>query len=107
MIKITTFEGSKGLQAQHVFVVGLQKKASPGKAVAVAETSVRKFIVALTRTRKQCHLMFAKWVRSSGKKNSTMTEYKASTLIDWIDNGRRQFVNVDKDYWPKKSKKRS
>lgn len=56
-IKLTTFEGAKGLSAQHVFILGLQNGDLPKNPSSILDIEVCKFLVALTRTRKQCHLM--------------------------------------------------
>lgn len=56
-IKLTSFEGSKGLSAQHVFVVGLHETECPRDAMNIDDLEVCRFIVALTRTRKECHLL--------------------------------------------------
>lgn len=56
-IKLVSFEGSKGLSAQHVFVVGVHEGELPHDAQQIRDLEVCKFLVALTRTRKQCHVM--------------------------------------------------
>ena len=57
IIKLTSFEGSKGLSAQHVFVVGVHENELPKDAVAIKDLEICKFLVSLTRTRKQCHIL--------------------------------------------------
>ena len=56
-IKFASFEASKGLSAQHVFVVGMHEGDLPQRPAAVDDLEVCKMIVAITRTRKQCHLL--------------------------------------------------
>src|SRR5262249_39454203 len=56
-IRLTSYEGSKGLSAQHVFIIGLHEGDLPCKRSNIADLEICKFIVALTRTRKQCHLL--------------------------------------------------
>jgi superfamily I DNA/RNA helicase len=56
VIKFTSFEGCKGLAADYVFIVGLHETVLPKKEPP-SETDVCKFIVALTRTKKQCHIL--------------------------------------------------
>jgi hypothetical protein len=62
-ILLSSFEGCKGLSAGHVFIVGLNQGVVP-KTTVPEETDdfeYSKFIVALTRTRKQCHLLSNEW----------------------------------------------
>jgi hypothetical protein len=47
-ISFTTFEGSKGLSAQHVFIVGLQNGDLPRSAARVDDIEICKFVVDLT-----------------------------------------------------------
>ena len=56
-MRLTSYEGSKGLSAQHVFIIGLHEGDLPRKRSNIADLEICKFIVALTRTRKQCHLL--------------------------------------------------
>ncbi len=57
-IKLTSFQSAKGLSAQYVFVVGLHDRDLPKNANKVDDIEVCKFLVALTRTRKQCYLLW-------------------------------------------------
>jgi superfamily I DNA/RNA helicase len=90
-IRLTSYEGSKGLSAQHVFVVGLHEGDLPRKAGDITDLEICKFLVALTRTRKQCHLMHT--LRWSGQKKV------ASTFLSWIKPQRLTRIRVDKKYW--------
>jgi superfamily I DNA/RNA helicase len=62
-ILLSSFEGCKGLSAGHVFIVGLNDGVVPkiGENGEVDDIECCKFIVALTRTRKQCYLLSNKW----------------------------------------------
>jgi len=92
LVKFTSFEGSKGLSAQHVFVVGLHEGDLPRNSAAITDLEVSKFIVAITRTRKQCHLIHSKrW--GAGWKHS-------SPFLSWIRPERREDIKVNRDYWP-------
>jgi superfamily I DNA/RNA helicase len=88
-VELVSYEGSKGLSAQHVFIIGLQEAAN--KKWAPKDADVYKFVVAITRTRKRCHLIYAAY--QSGKATQT------SRFISWIKNDKREFVPVNKDYW--------
>jgi superfamily I DNA/RNA helicase len=88
-VELVSFERSKGLSAQHVFVVGLQDGSLPGKTPK--DVDVCKFVVAITRTRKRCHLMYCGF--QSGK------SIQPSRFIDWIAHDKKEFITVNKDYW--------
>jgi hypothetical protein len=90
-IRFASFEGSKGLSGQHVFVVGLHEGDLPRRAVAADDLEVCKMIVAITRTRKQCHLLYTRRWSNQAK--------RPSPFVAWIRPERREFVNVTKEYW--------
>jgi superfamily I DNA/RNA helicase len=90
-IRLTSYEGSKGLSAQHVFVVGLHDGDLPRNPKNITDLEVCKFVVALTRTRKQCHLIYT--MRWSGQKKT------ASTFLSWIKRERITQTRVNKEYW--------
>jgi len=90
-IKFASFEGSKGLSAQHVFVVGLHEGDLPRRSAAVDDLEVCKMIVALTRTRKQCHLLYTRRWGNTGS--------RPSPFLGWIRPERCEFVNVTREYW--------
>jgi hypothetical protein len=48
-------------------------------------------IVAITRTRKQCHLLHTKRWADHAK--------RPSPFLAWIRPERREFVKVTKEYW--------
>src|SRR2546425_8826066 len=49
VIKLTSFEGSKGLSAQHVFVVGVHENELPKRISDIKDLEICKFLVSLTR----------------------------------------------------------
>jgi superfamily I DNA/RNA helicase len=53
-IKLTSYEGAKGLSAQHVFLVALHADELPKDADAITDIEICKFLVGLTRTKKKC-----------------------------------------------------
>jgi len=90
-VKVTTFEGAKGLSAQHVFIAGFHDLELPRDPRAIQDLEICRFIVGLTRTRKRCSLIYTrhfgnKWMRPS-------------TFISWIDTSRLERVRVNADYW--------
>ncbi len=90
-ITLTSFEGSKGLSGQHVFIVGLHNGDLPRNASSIEDLEICKFLVALTRTRKRCYLLYT-W-RWGGQPKVP------SILLKWIDAGMVERVKITKDYW--------
>jgi superfamily I DNA/RNA helicase len=89
-IKLTSFQSAKGLSAQFVFVVGLHDRDLPKNANKVDDIEVCKFLVALTRTRKQCFLLWTG--RFAGVRK------KPSVFLNWIDRSRKNYTYVDAKY---------
>ncbi len=75
-IKLTSFEGAKGLSAQHVFLVGLQAGDFPRDEKNIQDLEICKFLVGLTRTKKRCAIMYTKRFGSDWK--------KPSVFLGWI-----------------------
>ena len=90
-VKVTTFEGAKGLSAQHVFIVGLHDGELPHNPETIRDLEICKFIVGLTRTRKMCSLIY-----TCHFGNSWM---EPSTFISWIDSSRLERISVNAGYW--------
>lgn len=90
-IKVTSFEGAKGLSAQHVFIAGLHDGEIPHDPAAVQDIEICKFVVGLTRTRKRCTLIHTGHFGTSWK--------RPSIFISWIDGSRVERQVVDKDSW--------
>jgi superfamily I DNA/RNA helicase len=75
-IMLTSLMGSKGMQAAHVFVVGVNDGHFPRQNDAITNEEVCQLLVALTRTRKSCSLV------STG---NLAGEWKQrSRFIDWL-----------------------
>jgi superfamily I DNA/RNA helicase len=94
-VKITSFEGAKGLSAQHVFIVGLHNHELPRDPASILDLEICKFIVGLTRTRKKCSL-----IRTRNFAGKWMT---SSAFISWISPARLEFEKIDKEYWKHKT----
>ena len=60
-ILLTSFNGCKGLSGGHVFIVGAHNGSIPKDVNDVQDIEFSQFIVALTRTRKRCHIVSNKW----------------------------------------------
>jgi hypothetical protein len=86
-IKLTSFQSAKGLSAQYVFIVGLHNGDLPRNPTKIDDIEVCKFLVALTRTRKQCYLMWTR--RFAGVLKNP------SLFLGWIDPSRKKSVYVD------------
>jgi superfamily I DNA/RNA helicase len=93
IIKLTSFEGSKGLSAQHVFVAGVHENELPKDASDIKDLEICKFLVSLTRTRKQCHVLTA-FLFSGVQK-------RPSIFLSWIPTAVKQVRKINKDYWLK------
>ena len=83
-IMLTSFVGSKGLSAGHVFIVGLHNGALPGDPHNIADIEISQFIVALTRTRKQCHLISNSWLASAMQNGKWLPRFTPSKFLSWV-----------------------
>ena len=89
-VRLTSFEGAKGMSAQHVFVLGLEDGRFPADRNRPRTLDVRRMIVALTRTRKQCHLLRVSQ-RFSRKGRQLIRQ---SVFMDWIQPGRKDEISI-------------
>lgn len=92
-VRVTSFEGAKGLSAQHVFIAGLHDGELPHDPAGINDLEICKFVVGLTRTRKKCTLIHTRHFGDSWK--------SPSSFISWIDDTRLNFMKIDKTYWTK------
>ena len=85
-ILLRSFEGSKGLSGGHVFIVGANDGSMPKlDGTEIQDIECCKFIVALTRTRKQCHIISNRWLNSPKTPDGKWVEsFGKSTFIDLI-----------------------
>lgn len=91
IIKLTSFEGAKGLSAQHVFMVGLHEGELPRDSTNIQDIEICRFVVGLTRTRKSCSLMHTR--------NFSGTPKRPSHFLSWIQLGRYNMTEVNAAYW--------
>ena len=89
-ILVTSLMGAKGLQADHVFVLGLNEGHFPLANNAPTEDEVCQLLVALTRGRKSCTLV------STGRFGKFWL--KGSIFLNWLDPLLEEIV-VDKGYF--------
>jgi len=88
-ILLTNFSGCKGLSSGYTFITGFEEGVFP-KAMKPTETEVNKFIVAVTRTRKQCHIIHT---------NHILGEWtKPSMFWRWVPNEISEKINVNRNY---------
>lgn len=99
-IKITTINGSKGLSANYVFLIGLNNGDLPKNNDAPTDNEICQFIVGMSRTRKECHLISNRLgFGSFDAKTKKPIPKEKSIFIDWIDSERITHTNVNKDFW--------
>ena len=85
----TSLMGSKGLQAAHVFVVGLNGSHFPKVNASPTDDEVCQLLVALTRTRKSCTLVSTRRLGNN--------QLGPSIFLEWLKPHLSQ-VYVDKAY---------
>lgn len=90
-VRVTSFEGAKGLSAQHVYIAGLHNGELPHDPASIKDLEICKFVVGLTRTRKKCTLIHTRNFAGHWK--------SPSSFISWIDPARLEFIEVDAQYW--------
>ena len=90
-IKVTSFEGAKGLSAQHVYIAGLHDGELPRDPASIKDLEICKFVVGLTRTRKKCTLIHTRRFAGNLK--------EPSAFLDWIDHTRVDQLTVNAQYW--------
>lgn len=91
IIKLTTYSGAKGLSGGHVFVVGFEDGAFPKTNRKPTDTEICQFIVAMTRTRHECSLIWARRIMNGWR--------KPSVFLNWIPDDLKLGVVVDKNYF--------
>jgi len=89
-IKLTTFEGAKGLSAQHVFILGMHDGDLPHNPVHIEDIEICRFVVGLTRTKKKCTLMLTSRFAADRK--------TPSRFLTWVAAERFEAIAVDAAY---------
>jgi superfamily I DNA/RNA helicase len=84
-ILLTSYVGSKGLSGGHVFIIGAHNDSMPKNPKKIKDIEISQFVVALTRTRKQCHIISNRWLISpKDKKGKWLPAFEKSVFISWI-----------------------
>jgi hypothetical protein len=91
-ILCTTMLGSKGLSAAHVYIVGFNNLHMPRDPKKVTDDEVCQFLVALSRTRKLCHVV------SCGRLGQERRE--VSVFSKWLDE-HLEWIDVNAEYFKK------
>lgn len=94
-VRILTLQSSKGLQANLVFIIGLEEDAIPRKTSndeALAEEA-RLFFVGMTRAEDQLHLFKCRKRTSASSYKPTPNEIKQSRFLEYFptDKHEKQF----------------
>lgn len=90
-VRLVSFEGAKGLSAQHVFVVGLHDSDLPRNSSAITDREVCLFLVALTRAKKKCTFLTCSIFAQTWKAKSS--------FISWINPARLRLLEIRAQYW--------
>jgi len=91
IVRVTSFEGAKGLSAQHVFIAGLHDGELPKDPEAIQDLEICKFVVSLTRARKKCTIIHTGRFGQQSK--------SPSTFISWIAPDHFENLYIDREYW--------
>jgi len=97
-ILVTTYVGAKGLSGGHVFVMGLSEGFLP-RTHQITDEDVRLFLVALTRTRKECHLLRVKWYGRPRAGRRLPPQLTPSPFLTWISRDRVTKIVADAAYF--------
>jgi superfamily I DNA/RNA helicase len=92
-VKVTSFEGAKGLSAQYVFLIGLHSGEMPRNAGDVQDIEICRFLVGITRTKKKCSMLVTNRFGDKFKRRSE--------FLSWISAERFEEKRVNAAYWQK------
>lgn len=91
-LAVTTLESAKGLQAAHVFVVGVNAGHFPKLNDHPTDHEICCMIVALTRATKCCHVV------TCGRPFGSAKYIPQGVFVDWLGD-LLQPIRVDADYF--------
>jgi superfamily I DNA/RNA helicase len=84
-ILLTSFKGCKGLSAGHVFIVGANNSSMPANPCDIEDVEIGQFIVALTRTRKLCHIISNNWLYSpKGTNDKWIPQFERTVFLNLL-----------------------
>ena len=58
--------------------------AFPKIAKSIEDVEISQFVVALTRTRKQCHIVSNEWYLAPTLKGISQQHYEKTSFLKWI-----------------------
>ena len=90
-VKVTSFEGCKGMSAQYVFLLGLQSGDMPKHAANVQDIEICRFLVGMTRTKKKCCVL------TTGRFGQDFK--KPSEFLSWVKAERFEKKKIDASHW--------
>jgi superfamily I DNA/RNA helicase len=88
-ILCTSFEGSKGLAAQYVFIAGANENHFPQR-IPPSNREICRLIVALTRARKKCYMIFCNRFGNE--------QLNPSIFMQWLKEKLAKEIYVDREY---------
>jgi superfamily I DNA/RNA helicase len=90
-ILMTSFNGCKGLSGGHVFIIGANNGIIPKDVNSIEDIEFSRFLVALTRTRKCCHIIASKWFdKSVNKQGKYLPSFEKSIFTGFIDSSLKE-----------------
>jgi ATP-dependent DNA helicase Rep len=89
-VRILTLQGSKGLEADCVFIVGLEDNSIPRDATDAAATAeeARLLFVAMTRAKKELHLLHARTRTGAATFRPNSRQLGPSVFIQSLPTGQ-------------------
>jgi len=80
-IQFVTYQGSKGLAADYVFIIGVNNGDIPITPSSIEDYEICEFIVGLTRTKKECYVIPIGNVFGERCHRSTFLSWISSDLV--------------------------
>lgn len=100
LIRILTFESAKGLQADYVFIVGLEEGSIPrGHDETKIAEEARKLFVAMTRAKEELHLFSSRKRTGAVTLHAQSHNLTPSRFLDFLPSNQ-----AIKQYHPPKNK---
>jgi superfamily I DNA/RNA helicase len=90
-VKVTSFEGCKGMSAQYIFLLGLQSGDMPKDAANVQDIEICRFLVGMTRTKKKCCVL------TTGRFGQDFK--RPSEFLSWVKSERFEKKKIDASHW--------
>lgn len=85
-ILLSSFVGCKGLSAGHVIIIGANNESIPRDPKNIRDIEIAQFLVALTRTRKQCHIVSNKWLIAPFVNGAYQNPADVTSFLSWINS---------------------